>query len=54
MIRNCENICCIGASYVGGPTIANGRDQNNDTIPEKPIFEEIGIRLIDGLIKKIQ
>ena len=33
---------------------ANGGDQNNDTIPEKRICEEIGISLIDGLGDKIQ
>jgi cytidyltransferase-like protein len=33
---------------------ANGGDQNNDTIPEKPVCEELGIKLIDGLGNKIQ
>jgi len=33
---------------------ANGGDQNNDTIPERPICEEVGIALIDGLGDKIQ
>jgi hypothetical protein len=33
---------------------ANGGDQNNDTIPERPICEELGIKLIDGLGGKIQ
>jgi cytidyltransferase-like protein len=33
---------------------ANGGDQNNDTIPEKPICEELGIELIDKLGGKIQ
>ena len=33
---------------------ANGGDQNNDTIPEQPICEELGIALIDGLGDKIQ
>ena len=33
---------------------ANGGDQNNDTIPERPICENLGIRLIDGLGDKIQ
>ncbi len=33
---------------------ANGGDQNNETIPEKPICEELGIELIDGLGSKIQ
>ena len=33
---------------------ANGGDQNNDTIPERPICEGLGIELIDGLGDKIQ
>jgi D-beta-D-heptose 7-phosphate kinase/D-beta-D-heptose 1-phosphate adenosyltransferase len=33
---------------------ANGGDQNNDTIPEKPICDELRIELIDGLGSKIQ
>ncbi len=33
---------------------ANGGDQNNDTIPEKSICDELRIELIDGLGSKIQ
>jgi D-beta-D-heptose 7-phosphate kinase/D-beta-D-heptose 1-phosphate adenosyltransferase len=33
---------------------ANGGDQSNDTIPERPICEELGVDLIDGLGGKIQ
>ena len=33
---------------------ANGGDQNNDTIPEKPICEKLNVHLIDGLGDKIQ
>lgn len=33
---------------------ANGGDQNNDSIPEAPICEELGIILLDGLGEKIQ
>ena len=33
---------------------ANGGDQNNSTIPEKPICKELGVKLIDGLGDKIQ
>ena len=33
---------------------ANGGDQNNDTISESPICEELGIELMDGLGGKIQ
>ena len=35
-------------------SFANGGDQNNDTIPERVICEELGIKLIDGLGTKIQ
>ena len=35
-------------------SFANGGDQNNDTIPEKPVCEKLGIKLIDGLGDKIQ
>lgn len=33
---------------------ANGGDQNNDTIPERPICEELGIKLLDELGAKVQ
>lgn len=33
---------------------ANGGDQNNNSIPEVPVCEELGIVLIDGLGDKIQ
>jgi len=33
---------------------ANGGDQNNDTIPECAVCDEMGIALIDGLGDKIQ
>ena len=33
---------------------ANGGDQNNDSIPEVPVCQELGIELIDGLGDKIQ
>ena len=33
---------------------ANGGDQNNDSIPEAPICEKVGIGLIEGLGDKIQ
>jgi cytidyltransferase-like protein len=32
----------------------NGGDQNNNSIPEVPICQQIGIELIDGLGDKIQ
>jgi len=52
----CETIRMIanqyGANYELG--FANGGDQNNDTIPERPICEEMDVALIDGLGDKIQ
>jgi cytidyltransferase-like protein len=33
---------------------ANGGDQTNQSIPEVPICQELGIELIDGLGEKIQ
>jgi hypothetical protein len=33
---------------------ANGSGQNNETIPERPICEKMGIALFDGLGDKIQ
>ena len=33
---------------------ANGGDQNNDTIPERAVCEEMNIALLDGLGDKIQ
>ena len=33
---------------------ANGGDQNNNSIPEVPICQDLGIELIDGLGEKIQ
>jgi cytidyltransferase-like protein len=35
-------------------SFANGGDQNNENIPERPICEELGIELIDRLGEKIQ
>ena len=33
---------------------ANGGDQNNDTIPERTVCDEMNVALIDGLGDKIQ
>jgi cytidyltransferase-like protein len=33
---------------------ANGGDQNNQSIPEVPVCNELGIELLDGLGEKIQ
>lgn len=32
----------------------NGGDQNNNTIPERPVCERLGVELVDGLGEKIQ
>ena len=50
------NIKMIGEQFGGEFELgfANGGDQNNDTIPEKPICEEMNLVLIDGLGDKIQ
>ena len=52
----CETIRMIaneyGTKYELG--FANGGDQNKDTIPERPICEEMNVALIDGLGDKIQ
>ena len=42
----------FGAEFELG--FANGGDQNNDTIPEKSVCEEMNVILIDGLGDKIQ
>ena len=52
----CKTIQKIAADYGNEYELsfANGGDQNNDTIPEKPICKKLGINLIDGLGDKIQ
>ena len=42
----------FGAEFDLG--FANGGDQNNDTIPERSVCEEMNVALIDGLGDKIQ
>jgi cytidyltransferase-like protein len=42
----------FGASYQ--LAFANGGDQNNETIPERPVCERLGIELLDGVGNKIQ
>ena len=42
----------FGAEFELG--FANGGDQNNDTIPERSVCEEMNVALIDGLGDKIQ
>jgi cytidyltransferase-like protein len=41
-----------GADY--DLSFANGGDQNNNTIPERLICDQMGINLVDGLGDKIQ
>ena len=52
----CETIRMIAGQYGTEYELgfANGGDQNNDTIPERPICEEMNVDLIDGLGDKIQ
>ena len=52
----CATIKMIAEQFGGRFDLgfANGGDQNNDTIPEKPICEEMNVALIDGLGDKIQ
>jgi len=52
----CETISYIAKEYGQEYDLAfaNGGDQNNDTIPEKPICQQMGITLLDGLGDKIQ
>ena len=35
-------------------TFANGGDQDNNSIPEAPICQQLGVDLLDGLGDKIQ
>ena len=52
----CETIKKIAQEYGQEFSLAfaNGGDQNNDTIPEKPVCEQLGVELVDGLGDKIQ
>ena len=52
----CETIRMIASEYGSDYELgfANGGDQNNDTIPERPICIEMNVALIDGLGDKIQ
>ena len=52
----CQTIASIAKDYGQEYDLAfaNGGDQNNNTIPERPICEKIGIVLLDGLGDKIQ
>ena len=52
----CATIKMIAEQFGGEFELdfANGGDQNNDTIPEKPVCEEMKVALIDVLKDKIQ
>lgn len=52
----CETIKHIHQKLHGDCQLAfaNGGDQNNNSIPEAPVCEALGIDLIDGLGEKIQ
>ena len=52
----CDTIANIAKEYGQEYDLAfaNGGDQNNQTIPERPICEKMGIALLDGLGDKIQ
>lgn len=52
----CKTIQMLFTQFGGGHQMAfaNGGDQNNDSIPEAPICQGLGIELIDGLGDKIQ
>lgn len=52
----CATLEHVFKTYGGSYRLAfaNGGDQNNDTIPERPVCERLGIELLDGLGNKIQ
>ena len=52
----CQTIASIANDYGQEYDLAfaNGGDQNNTTIPERPTCEKMGITLLDGLGDKIQ
>lgn len=50
-----RTVCKTLASIDPVPNyFCNGGDQNNNSIPEAAICEELGIKLVDGLGNKIQ
>ena len=49
-----RTVCSTIASIEGLTHFVNGGDQNNDTIPERPICTRLGIELVDGFGDKIQ
>jgi len=55
-ITVCKTIEKIALDFGGEYDLsyANGGDQNNNSIPERPICDQLGISLFDGLGDKIQ
>jgi cytidyltransferase-like protein len=49
-----DRTVCETLRLVRPHIFANGGDQNNTTIPEAGVCEELGIELVDGLGEKIQ
>lgn len=49
-----DRTVCETLRIVHPNIFANGGDQNNDTIPERSVCEELGIELVDGLGNKVQ
>lgn len=49
-----DRTVCETLRLICPDVFANGGDQNNDTIPERAVCEELGIELADGLGDKIQ
>jgi D-beta-D-heptose 7-phosphate kinase/D-beta-D-heptose 1-phosphate adenosyltransferase len=50
----CKTIEKIALDFEYDLSFANGGDQNNNTIPERQICDQMGITLVDGLGDKIQ
>lgn len=52
----CKTLEMLHAQYGTSHQLAfaNGGDQNNNSIPERPICQALSIELIDGLGEKIQ
>ena len=49
-----DRTCCKTVKLLVPDAFTNGGDQNNQSIPEAPICNEIGCELIDGLGGKVQ
>ena len=49
-----DRTVCKTLELVRPTHFVNGGDQTNESIPEKPICEALGIELVDGLGEKIQ